>query len=138
MSKIVKTLLAITVALIFTSCTNTGKLNQAIANANASLRGQDIAIGAHCDGFFLSGDTVILIYNYQREKVGKEYLESKEVQEHNRPYQRRGMVAKLRKYEEVARAMEQANAGFIYRLKYKNGKIDNYFSPAEVKEALAE
>lgn len=123
-------------AIALTGCTDNGRLQQAIANANISLVGQDNGMGGHCDGFSLSGDTVVLTYNYWPHIAGDDLLGDPATAELNRPASLRGMRAKLREYDGVASAMLRSGSGFIYRRAFADGRIDVFFSADEVKDAV--
>lgn len=128
--------IAVAAGMIFTGCTENARLQQALANANISLVGQDNAMGGHCDGLTLSGDTVVLTYNLWPEEAGEDLLEVKEVLPEKRNIARRGLKNILKKYDDVADAMVKTKSGFVYRQKYANGKVDVYLTPDEVEKAL--
>lgn len=123
-------------AILIAGCTDNARLQQAIASANFSLVGQDNGMGAHCDGFSLSRDTVILTYNYWPEEAGDSILASPGAVEAARPNARRGMQLQLERYPDVAAAMEKTGAGFIYRRKFADGHLDIYFTPSQVRRAI--
>lgn len=133
---LIRAIAAAVIAAAASGCTDNAHLQQALANANITLAGRDNGMGGHCDGLTLSGDTVILTYNYWPEIAGEELLSDPEVTELNRPGSLRGMQALLREYGKVADAMVKNHAGFVYRRQFADGHTDVYFAPREVKEAI--
>ncbi len=136
MHKLKFLIICVLIAVGVAGCTENARLQQSLANANITLVGQDNGMGGHCDGFTLSGDTVILTYNYWPNTAGEEYLSDPATPALNRPASLRGMKAKLREYSGVARAMIKNKAGFCYRRQFADGHIDVYFPASKVRETV--
>ncbi|MBD5214147.1 MAG: hypothetical protein HDS75_04920 [Bacteroidales bacterium] len=128
--------IACATGLLSTGCTENARLLQALGNANINLVGQDNGMGGHCDGLTLSADTVVMTYNFWPEQAGEDLLADPETPEVSRPQARRGLKALMKEHADVADAMLKAKAGFIYRRKFVDGKIDVYFSPEQVETAF--
>ncbi len=129
-------LVALVMGFMFAGCTENARLLQALGNANITLVGQDNGMGGHCDGLTLSADTVVLTYNFWPEQAGEELLADPEASVVSRPQARKGLKALLKEHDGVAQAMLKSKAGFIYRKKFADGKLDVYFSPEQVEQAF--
>ena len=129
-------LIAAVLCIAAAAGTENARLLQALGNANIDLVGQDNGMGGHCDGLTLSADTVVLTYNFWPEEAGDELLADPSAPIASRPQARRGLKALIKEHEGIAKAMLGAKAGFIYRRKFVDGRIDVYFTPAEVKEVI--
>ena len=129
-------IMVVFMGFLATGCTENARLLQALGNANINLVGQDNGMGGHCDGLTLSADTVVLTYNFWPEMAGEEMLADPETPVVSRPQARKGLKAILKDYDGVAQAMLKAKAGFIYRRKFVDGKVDVYFTPEQVEQAF--